>query len=271
MSIVALALRLCAVKALQGTATAAGERVFDSAVIPIDQLVSKQPLPIVSISTEDETTRPSGRDLNGGDRTIDLVIEVAIGQSIPLPNDEGFEFYVADTDAMLELSVAVISRQILATLFNAGGGVWGDAFRAFAKTIEGLESRRGLPDKDGQRFAARQMILRVKAQAEPQFDQAVDAGTPFAKFLAALDSDPSFHQVASILRQAIEGKPVGWPELYTKPAINAGLTEEEGQKIGIAPLGGHASDPVLGFETHPDGVIFDQTLIDTALAPEQDD
>lgn len=269
MSIVALALRLSAVMALQGAATVAAGRVFDSAVLPLDQLASKDPKPFVSISTEDETARPSGRDLNNGDRTIDLVIEIAIGQTVPLPAEGGEAFAVLDTDANLELSLAVISRQVHACLFGAGGGAWGDVFRSFCKAIEEYAGRRGIPNKEGQRFAARQMAYRIKAPAEPAFDQAVLSGTPFAKFLAAADAQPGFEQIASIIRHAIEGKPIGWPELYTKSSVDGGLTEEEGQKIGIAPLGGNPSAPISQMTIDPSGFVADEAAIDAALPPEE--
>lgn len=262
MSLVGLAMRLSAVKAL-ANATIAGGRIFDSAVLPIDKLAPKSgPAPFVAISTEDEGSNPSGRDLNNGDRRIDLVIECAIGQIVPLPGEDGEGLAVSETDANLELSLAVLSRQIDACLFGQGGGVWGEVFRAFVKTIEETISRRGLPAENGERFAARQVAYRVKAFAEPAFGALPADGTPFAKFLAALDDAPGMENIAEIIRQSIAGHPIGWPDVYTRGAVDGGLTEDEARKIGIASAG---NDPVEALTLAPDGPTYDQAGIDAQL------
>lgn len=272
MSLVSLALRLCAVKSIAaGETLARPERVFDSAIMPIDALISTDPEPFVSVSTEDEEARPAGRDINNGDRTIDLVIETAIAAVRPLENVDGVEIAIADTDANLELSLAILSRQITACLWGDGGGLWGDAFRSFSKHIDKITTRRGLPTKDGQRFAARQLVITIKSLAEPPFAKPIEAGTPFAKLFLALASEPAMADYASILRNAIEGRPVDWPAINTLSAINAGLTEAEGQAIGIAPLGGHTSAPVAGMTLDPGGEVFDADLIETGLPPEPEE
>jgi len=269
MSLVALAIRMAARKALNN-ATFAGARIFDSAVMPIDQIAGKEPTPFVSISTEDETSKPSGRDLNNGDRLIDLVIEIAIGEVVELPGEDGEGIAIRDTDATLELALAILTRQINATLFGLGGGAWGEVFRAFVKTIEEFNGRRGVPTKDGQRFAARQLAYRVRAFAEPEFGPVI-AGTPFDRFLAVAEDDETLAPVVEVIRNAIEGRPIDWPELYTAAAVAGGYTEEEGQSIGIAPLGGHASAPVEEMTVEPSGVVMDQTMIDEALPPEEEE
>lgn len=263
MGMVALAMRLSAVLALTGS-TVAGKRVFDSAVLPIDELTSKTPEPFISVSTEEESGKPAGRDINNGDRLIDLVIETAISETIELPGEDGQVLMVADTDGNLELSLAVLSRQVDACLWGRGGGIWGDVFRAFSKTIAETTSRRGLPTENGERFAARQVVYRVQAFAEPAFG-AVTAGTPFGKFLDALDEQPGFENIAAIVRQAIEGKPIGWPDLYTPSAVAAGMTEEEAQRMGIAPLGDYPSDPMKAAEVYPAGWEIDQAEISAGL------
>ena len=262
---VALAMRLSGVLALNGS-TVAGKRAFDSAVLPIDKLTSKTPEPFISLSTEEESGKPAGRDINNGDRLIDLVVETAIAKMIELPGEDGQGLLVADTDGNLELSLAVLSRQIDACLWGRGGGVWGEVFRAFCKSIVETTSRRGLPTENGDRFAARQVVYRIQAFAEPAFG-AVSPGTPFGKFLAALDAQPGYENVAAIVRQAIEGKPIGWPDLYTPSAVAAGMTEEEAQRMGIAPLGGYPSDPMKSAEIAPYGWEIDQSEIG-AMLPE---
>lgn len=272
MSLVGLAMRMAAVRALQSSQTLAGSRVFDSAIMPIDQIAGSEPAPFISISTEDETSRPSGRDLNNGDRTIDFVVEIAMAQTVTLKDEEGDAVVILDTDANLEMQLAILMREVTSCLFGRGGGTWGEAFRAFVKTIEEHNSRRGIPTEQGQRFAARQSVFRVKAYAEPAFAKEPEAGSAFAKFLAAAEADAATATLAGPLRAAIEGKPVDWPAEFTRGAVDAGMTEDEAAKIGVAPLGGYPSDPLEEIVVEgTDGILLDQGMIDTALPPEDDD
>lgn len=268
MSIIALALRMSAVRALSN-ATLSGDLVFDSAIFPIDKLVDeKGPAPFTSVSTEEETGKPTGRDINNGDRLIDLVIETAIANVMPMPGEDGNVIVVAETDANLELSLAIHARQIDAALWGRGGGIWGDVFRAFAKSIEETSSRRGIPTKDGQRFAARQVAYRIRAFAEPEFGVEPAAGTPVAKFLAALAGEPALAGIASIIRNAIMGNPTGWPEHYTALAVAGGLTEDEARKVGIAPLGGYPSAPMSEADFNDMEMTIGQPEVDANLPEE---
>ena len=56
MSIIALAIRMAATRALETEgATLAGARVFDSAITPLDEMVSAEPKPLIVVSTEDDS------------------------------------------------------------------------------------------------------------------------------------------------------------------------------------------------------------------------
>lgn len=253
MSLVALAMRMSAVEALKG-ATLSGPRIYDSAVLPIDKAIDERGAqPFTAIATEDEVGKPAGRDLNNGDRLIDLVIESMVASILPLPGEDGEAIVVAETDATLELSLAILSRQIDAALWGRGGGAWGEVFRSFCKSIEEVTSRRGMPTENGQRFAARQVAYRVRAFAEPAFGTEPPAGTPMAKFLAALADDPRLSPIASVIREAIMGNPSDWPAHYTAAAVAGGLTESEAEKIGLAPLGGYPSDQLSSVTVEPAG------------------
>ena len=268
MSLVALAMRMSAVEALKG-ATLSGRRIYDSALLPVAEVADEHgPKPFTAISTEDDVGKPNGRDLNNGDRVIDLVIESMIASVMPLPGEDGDAIVVADTDATLELSIAILSRQIEATLWGRGGGVWGDVFRSLCRSVEEVTSRRGMPTKDGQRFAARQTAYRVRAFAEPAFGKEPEEGTPMAKFLSALAGDPKLADVASVIRQAIMGNPTDWPSHYTAAAVVGGLTESEAVKVGIAPLGGLPSDALSTVTVDPDGWILDEASV--AAQPPED-
>lgn len=275
MSIVGLALRISAVRALVSAGTLSGARVFDSAFLPIDQLSTDSAEPVTSISTEDENDKPAGRDLNAGSRSLDLVIEIAIARAVPLPAKDDEEalvqIEVAESDANIELAIAVLIRQINATLWGRGGGVWGECFRALATSILDYRSRRGIPVKDGQRLAARQMIYTLQPIAEPPYAAALEPGTPLAKFLAAVDADPTLASHAAVIREAIEGVPMDWPEFWTKAALDGGYTESEGEKIGVAPVGGYPPQPLEAVTVEPDGWVLNEEAADTNIPPTPDE
>jgi len=278
MSIIGLALRLSAVRALGG-ATLAGARVYDSAILPIAELVSNEPKPYVSISTEDEEATPGGRDVNDGDREIDLTIEVAMASAVLLPAKDDLgelvQVSIPETDAALELSLAILTRQIMACLFGRGGGAYGDAFRGLTGGIKRIASRRGAESKNGARYAARQITITVQAIAEPPFaGGSVEAGTPLAAFLAALDADtaPAIAPIAAIIRQAIEGAPIGWPAAYTATAALAGYTEAEATAIGIGTLvPDEAPAAVSEAVADPDGWIANAATVAAQLPEEAGD
>jgi hypothetical protein len=240
MSIVGTALRISATRALAGAATLAGDRVFDSAILPIDELTSTMPKPFVVVSTEDEASKPAGRDIFAGDREIDLVLECSMTQVQPLPAKNGEEeqvmVLVPNTDAGLELALGVLNRQIIACLFGRGGGAWGEAFRGLTAGLNEVVSRRGASSKEGARYAARQTILTVRAIAEPPFGMPLVSNTPLAAFIAAAEADEATASIARVLREAIEGVPQDWPAVFSAAGMLAGYTDAEAQALGIYPL-----------------------------------
>lgn len=253
-SMIALAARVAAVRALRGATAVSDNRILDSAMLPIDQMATQEPQPFIVVSTEDETSQPDGRDINNGTRTLDLVIELGLAQGveIELPPAEGGGTAVAvsvpNTDAGLELSMAIIGRQIFNCLFGRGGGIWGHAFRELAGNVQRLQSRRGVPTKDGQRFAARQWIFTLQPIAEPAVGQVLE-GTPLALFFAAAEADEDFNaSVASAIRAAIEGVPADWPAVYDAAALLGGYTDREGQMLGfglVEPPAEPGEEPLL--------------------------
>lgn len=255
MSIIALAIRMSATRALETEgATLAGARVFDSAITPLDEMVSAEPKPMIVVSTEDDSGEVGSADWNNGGRTIQLVIEIAMSQSVELPNGEGQGVLVPNTDAGLEMTLAILSRQISACLFGRGGGVWGEVFRKFTSGTSEVTSRRGIQSKEGARIAARQTVYSIRAIAEPSFDQPVAADTPLGAFMAAAAADPETQPLADLIRSAVEGKPIGWPETYSAAAMAAGLSDEAGRAIGISALGGGPDGtPLVEATFQPEG------------------
>lgn len=240
MSIVALALRLAAKRLIDG-ATIAGAKVYDSAITSLDELVAKEPQPIITISTEDEQVSPTGRDILAGSRSLDLVIEIALASamSVPLEDEQGEELQVAvpATDGGLELSLAIMDRQIMRALFH-GPEPWSGIFRRLAPQVANILSRRGA-SATGTRFAARQIIMSIEPLADPAFGQAVEPGV-WADFITALKADAELAPIAPLVEAAITGDPI---DEWRLPASAIGLTDSEARGIGIFPVIEPAEDP----------------------------
>ena len=256
MSLVGVALRMAAVRALASAGTIAEDRIFDSAMTPVESMIQERPTPFVVVSTEMETSKPNARDISNGDGEIDLVIEVALARVVPLPgrDNSGNDIQVDlfEADASLEVCLAILRRQVMGCLFGRGGGAWGDVFRRFVGAINEISVVRSGQSKNGSRFAGRQIVITIKAMAEPPFG-AVQDGSPWQAFLAALDADPVTASLRNALRTAIEAQPMDWPDVYTATAVLAGYTEAEAEAIGLARLAGGEAGVAVQGTLYPDG------------------
>lgn len=246
-SLVGMALRLSARRLLDG-ATFAGGRVHDSAIAPIDHMVEAgNDEPFIVISTEDEeATGISARDVTGGDRKIDLVIEVAIAHSVSAqPEAEGDdapgpEIVVPATDAGFEVSLSLIGRQAMRALFEQKDSPWDLLFKRFCLGVEKISNRRGVGNKDGARFAARQIILTINCLQEPHFGHEPAEGEPWGDLLARIEADTELAPLAPLIRQSVTGKPeiAAWD----RGRSDQGLTDEAAERIGITAPGDLAAE-----------------------------
>lgn len=245
-SLVAMVLRIAARRAVDG-ATFAGGRVHDSAIAPIDHMVEAgQDEPFIVISSEDEESQIIGRAVTGGERTIDLVFEIAIAHAVAAqPEAEGGnspppEIVIPATDAGLELSLSLISRQLFRALFEQKGNPWCDIFRMFCISIRKVTNRRGVGGKDGARFAARQIILSIEPLNEPHFGHQPASDEPWGKLLAQMALDPELATISPLIRSAIIGDPpiADWD----RGRSDQGLADEAAAGIGIAAAGDLAGE-----------------------------
>lgn len=248
-SLAATAIRLSARKALDGATFAEG-RVYDSSVAPIDEIASGESAAFIIVTTEDEEAVTSGRDITNGNRTIDLVLEVAIAQPITADADADgdgsteTEVVIPATDAGLELSLGLIVRQMQRAIFE-GGSLWTEIFRLFAVSVVKISNRRGVGNKDGARFAARQLIFTIETLSEPPFGHVPDSSEPWGKLLDAMEADASFGGVPLLIRQSITGTPeiADWDRGRT----DQGLTVDAAHKIHItAPTLPDEEPPLTG-------------------------
>jgi hypothetical protein len=249
--IVPLALRLSAKNALV-RATSAGDRVFDSAISSIEDMIKEGPQPFVVVSTDDQAFNITGFDLAGGSsRQVDIVIDVAVGSTVKMEDGEDLAVMIPHTDAGTELSVNIITRQALRALFEPNsGGAWGKMFRRIAQQATRVLIRRGAGSQKGVKFAAAQIVISVQPLFEPAFGLA--PRDVWADFIAQVRADPVVAPLASALEAAIVGDAI--PDWKALSSI-AGLNDEAATAIGVLPLGGEGSVWVSEQVVSPDGWI----------------
>lgn len=238
-SLAALALRLSAMRLLEGQTYA--DRVYDSAIAPIDSMVTqggKRPA-IIVVSTGDENSDHEGIDVltapNG--RMIDLIIEVAIADEIA----EGGAT-VPPTDAGLELSLSLISRQIYRALFEAETpSPWLSVFRGMVAEVTETTSKRGIPEPNGDRFAARQIIMRIHATDEPRFGRQPEG--VWAEFVSAVEGDAEMAPLGPVIRASMVGDDLH-PADIDRAAL--GIRPEAAPVVDVGPLPPIREQPPLG-------------------------
>lgn len=288
MGLVALALRIATVKTLMN-ATLAADRVYDSAVDPIDQRISEEAAPVLVIFTEDNQRTVTGRDLRNATHALELVIEAAVASQVMIEAKEGEPTFAAveipHTDAGLEISLDLIDRQIMRALM-VDDGLWPTLWRRIALATPKIITRRGAGADKGVRFAARQHVITVEALSEPGFGAIAEEF--WHDFLAALeaDDDPNLPPIAAAVRREIEVPTlVDW----RRAIADLGASISTAGAIGIGPLRGVAEPqgenqpypqpdeeaaPFSGIHVEIDGApdwTLDGDAAEDALGPEDEE
>lgn len=235
MSLARLAMRLAAARALKG-ATLAGDRVFDSAIDPIDQTIAETRQPILVVSTEDQEMDIKGRDLMHGSASCELVIEAAIAArvEVSLPDGEGGEtsIVIPHTDEGMELVLDMIEHQVVAALIRERTE-WSRVWMRLVPRITRRASRRGASSEKGVRFAARQITLTCDLIEAPTDGAAIPQAGTWADVLAVMADDPALAPIADMLRAEIEGSPVAD---WRRAANMLGVDFATADAIGLGPV-----------------------------------
>lgn len=235
MSLARLAMRIAAARALRG-ATLAGDRVFDSAIDPIDQAIAETRQPILIVSTEDQEMDITGRDLNHGRASCELVIEAAIAArvEVALPDGEGGETTIAipHTDEGMELVLDMIEHQAIAALIRERTD-WSRVWMRLVPRIARRASRRGASSEKGVRFAARQITLTCDLIEAPTDGGPIPGNGTWADVLAVMDADAALAPIAAMLRAEIEGQPIAD---WRRAANMLGVELTTADAIGLGPV-----------------------------------
>ncbi|MFA8386872.1 MAG: hypothetical protein ACEPO2_14700 [Pelagibaca sp.] len=242
MSLTRLAMRLAAARALRGR-TLAGDRVFDSAVDPIDQTIAEQRQPLLVLTTDEHELEVEGRDMRSGAHRCELVIELAIAARIEVPADDGqggkITISIPHTDEGMELTLDLIEHQVVSAL-TRDDNPWSRVWMKLVPRITRQISRRGASAENGVRFAARQLVLTCDLIDAPVGGAVLPPLGAWAEFLGLMEADPAVAGLASLIRAEIEGELVAE---WRRAAEELGLPLEVADALGIGPAGDLASDP----------------------------
>lgn len=234
MSLVAYAIRTCLGAALVGR-TLAGDRVYDSAVQPIEEMIKPEPQPFIVVGTDDEEITPRGWALLDADREMNFVVEIAIGgmTRIDLPEAEGggaaLRLDIPHTDEGLETTLNMVGRQIQREILV--GGVWSDLLRDIAFGLKKVTVRRGANTEQGTRFAARQYVFTADTIAEPDFGAEPEG--IWTRILDLMQADPRLAGDVPLLRRMIAGDAL--PDWH-RAQVDLGLTNASYRALGLGPL-----------------------------------
>ena len=228
MSIIRLAARVALRQALLAGQTLAEDRVYDSAITEIDLAAVEERKPLLIVTTDDVEGEVVGRDILNSEPTLDIVVETACAAPAVL-EDGAQTLVIPDTDAGYEVSLDIVCRQVIRVI-QAGGGEWGDVFRDLVPSFTHHLQRRGADNRNGVKFAARQIVVTAKLLAEPLDPPEED--TPLGRFLTMAEDNPKLAPLVPIIRSQFgSGPQTSWDDLRTA----LGLSMGEYALMAVAP------------------------------------
>ena len=237
MSLSRLAMRIAAARAVKG-ATLAGDRVFDSAIDPIDATIAENRQPILIVTTDEHEGIPTGRDLFGTDESCDLIIEAAIASRVETGGE--VTITIPHTDEGMELVLDMMEHQVCAALIRERSP-WSRIWMKLVPRVKRRLSRRGASAENGIRFAARQIVLTCDLIADPTDGATVPASHAWHDVLTVMAADPALEPVSDLLRATIEGEPLAD---WKRAANTLGIEKTTANVMGLGPLLDEGDDPV---------------------------
>jgi len=253
MSLARLALRVAAARAIRG-ATLAEDRVYDSAIDPIDHAVLENRQPFVVVSTEDHDVAVTGRDLLYGAHECTLLIEMAVATRVAVDGEAGLT--IPHTDEGMELVLDIIEHQIMAALTRERTA-WSRVFMNLVPVIKSRKSRRGASAEGGVRFAARQIAITCDLIEVPIAGGPLLAGGTWDNVMSVIAEDADLAPIGQLMRAVIEGDAAAdWHQA----AHILGIHAETATKLGIGPgIDGIQTAESIG------SALNDHTLLDIEI------
>lgn len=218
MSIIRIALRMCAAEALKGR-TLVNDNVLDSQIGALDiaangSLHTPQEKPFISVYTDDSklTDGLELRSLTRGGK-VDIVFEVGIATSHVVTDSETDESVLYEgvpaTDANFEFYLDLTMRQIADALADPENE-WSAIFNSLVLNFVQGQRSRATGDTNGVRLAAHQLKLTLDAVADPVRGVPLKDNSPLARFFVKCETDlvshnPDMAQKIALMRAQISG------------------------------------------------------------------
>lgn len=241
MSLIRIAARMCLVEALKDNTLAAGN-VLDSAIgafqVKADgSLRTDQDGPFLAIYTDAAKSTPNGlRGLTANGDT-DILIETGVTAAMAVENDDGegefVQVGIPETDASYDYLIDLIMHQVTIAI-NDPENPFAQLFISFVCSVKSVEIARVGNANDGVKLAGRQVKLRVELIDDPEIGQPLATGIPFDNFLTTFEASTDATQVAKA--SAMRAMVTGQDDDLKATQRYLGLTADEMQKLGLAPL-----------------------------------
>jgi hypothetical protein len=236
MSLSRLAMRIAAARAVKGE-TLAENRVYDSAIDPIDLTIAENRQPILVVMTDEHEAIPTGRDLFHTDASCDVIIEAAIASRVEIEGEVGIT--IPHTDEGMELVLDMMEHQVIAALTRERTA-WSRVWMKLVPRVKRRLSRRGASAEGGVRFAARQIVLTCDLIEAPTDGAAIPDGSTWADVLAVMEADDALQPIAGLIRATIEGEPIAD---WKRAANMLGIHMATANALGLGPVLDEGDDP----------------------------
>lgn len=245
MSLVRIALRICAVQALRGK-TLVGDNVLDSEIGALETtadgaLKTTKDRPFISVYTDDSKVK-DGHDLRSfcQNGQIEIVFEAGIATPHLVTNDDTDQTEVMNglpaTDAAFEFHLDMVMRQIGGALTDPKNE-WAEIFRNLIVSNASYQRSRISGDTNGVRLAAHQLRVTANIVADPSI--GFDLPTAMARFFEKCErdlvlTDPGVATKVSVMRAMLSGS-----EGDLDAAMRRyGMTHSEADAMLLTPVEG---------------------------------
>lgn len=247
MSLVRIALRICAVEALKGR-TLVGDNVLDSEIGALDQSDNgslrsdKSDKPFISVYADDSKAL-AGLELRSLVKSgqVDLNFEAGIATphtvTDPVTDETVIYEGVPATDANFEFHLDLTMRQIADALADPANE-WAVLFASLITTFDRAQRSRISGDTNGIRLAAHQLKLTVSAVAEPVRGEPLKDVHPLARFFAKCEADlfqpmPDMEKKIALMKAQIAGS----NDDLTAAMRRFGIVHDEADAMLLTPSG----------------------------------
>lgn len=197
MSIVGTTLLFLTMKALNG-ATLAGDEIDNTPVDPFASDFQGVAKPMVAVFIGNDQQTVQGKDLSGGDRSVDITIQAFLPTSVEILVD-GNPVSLNARGAGGDLAMGMFERQIKRAL-TVGGDEAGDLWRTLVLTVESIETQSFLFQTANKALLmAREITLSMTTMQDPDFGQQTLSRT-WERILALFEADEDYTAVAPWIR-----------------------------------------------------------------------